>query len=117
MGQLGQTLFEPPTVEGWKGDRVWINSATLLGRANFVAELTMGTQFGEIADPAEAAARLGWQEPRQAVDYYTELLLARDVPAAQPLLEKHLNDSSGPLGERLRGVLHLLLTLPEYQLV
>jgi uncharacterized protein (DUF1800 family) len=117
MGQLGQALFEPPTVEGWKGDRVWINSATVLGRANFVAELTMGTRYGEIADPAEVAARLGWQEPHEAVSYYTELLLGREVPAAQPLIEKHLHDSSGPLGERLKGVLHLLLTLPEYQLM
>jgi uncharacterized protein (DUF1800 family) len=116
MGQLGQALFEPPTVEGWKGGRVWINSATMLGRANFAAELTMGTRFGEIADPAAVAARLGWQEPQEAVDYYTELLLARDVSAAQPAIAAYLNEATGPLGERLRGVLHLLLTLPEYQL-
>jgi uncharacterized protein (DUF1800 family) len=116
MGQLGQALFEPPTVEGWKGGRVWINSATMIGRANFAAELTMGTRFGEIADPELAAARLGWQQPRDAVDYYTELLLARDVPSAQPAIEKYLDEASGPLGDRLRGMLHLLLTLPEYQL-
>jgi uncharacterized protein (DUF1800 family) len=117
MGQLGQALFEPPTVEGWKGDRLWINSATMLGRANFAAELALGSGFGEIADPALAAAQLGWQEPRDAVGYYTELLLGRDIPAAQPAIEKFLNESSGPLAERLRGVLHLLLTLPEYQLM
>jgi uncharacterized protein (DUF1800 family) len=117
MGQLGQALFEPPTVEGWKGDRLWINSATMLGRANFAAELTLGGRFGEIADPAETAAKFGWQEPRDAVNYYTELLLARDVPTAVPAIERYLNESSGPLGERLRGVLHLLLTLPEYQLM
>jgi uncharacterized protein (DUF1800 family) len=44
MGQLGQSLFEPPTVEGWKGGRAWINSATMLGRANFAAELATGTR-------------------------------------------------------------------------
>jgi uncharacterized protein (DUF1800 family) len=117
MAQLGQSLFEPPTVEGWKGGRVWINSATMLGRANFAAELTMGSRFGQIADPAEAAARLGWQTPRDAVDYYIDLLLARDVPSARPAVEDYLQQASGPLGERLRGVLHILLTVPEYQLV
>jgi uncharacterized protein (DUF1800 family) len=117
MAQLGQALFEPPTVEGWKGGRAWINSATMLGRANFAAELTMGSRFGQIADPAQTAARLGWHEPHEAVDYYIELLLARDVPIARPAVENYLQHASGPLGERLRGVLHLLLTLPEYQLV
>jgi uncharacterized protein (DUF1800 family) len=117
MAQLGQALFEPPTVEGWKGGRAWINSATMLGRANFAAELTMGSRFGQIADPAETAARLGWQEPGDAVNYYIELLLAREVPSARVLIEDYLARASGSLGERLRGVLHLLLTLPEYQLV
>ncbi len=117
MGQLGQLLFEPPTVEGWKGGRAWINSATMLGRANFAAELTTGSRYGTIADPARAAAQRGWQESRDAVEYYVELLLARDVPTAQPAIETYLNHASGPLGEQLRGVLHLLLTLPEFQLV
>jgi uncharacterized protein (DUF1800 family) len=117
MGQLGQSLFEPPTVEGWKGGRSWINSATVLGRANFAAELAMGNRFGAIADPAQTAARLGWQEPHEAVTYYIELLLAREVPSAQSAIASYLARASGPLGDRLRGVLHLLLTLPDYQLI
>jgi uncharacterized protein (DUF1800 family) len=117
MGQLGQLLFEPPTVEGWKGGRAWINSATILGRANFAAELTSGSQYGTIGDPAGTAARLGWRRPHDAVEYYAELLLTRDVPSAQPAVESYLSQASGPLGEQLRGVLHLLLTLPEFHMV
>ena len=117
MGQLGQSLFEPPTVEGWKGGRAWINSATMLGRANFAAELATGTRYGEIADPAETAARLGWQESHDAVEYYVELLLARDISSARHGIEEYLKQASGLLGARLRGVLQLLLTLPEFQLV
>jgi uncharacterized protein (DUF1800 family) len=37
--QVGQGLFEPPNVEGWEGGRSWINSATLLGRANLIEGL------------------------------------------------------------------------------
>jgi uncharacterized protein (DUF1800 family) len=117
MGQLGQSLFEPPTVEGWKGGRTWINSATMLGRANFAAELTAGNRFGRIADPAETAARLGWTSASDAVQYYVDLLLSREVPSARPAIETYLKHATGPLGEQLRGVLHLLLTLPEFQLV
>ena len=32
---LGQTLFYPPNVAGWPGERSWINPATLLARGNF----------------------------------------------------------------------------------
>ena len=118
MGQLGQSLFEPPTVEGWKGGRAWINSATHAGTSEF----RRGADHRE-ADTAKSPIRqsrqlgCGWQESHDAVDYYIELLLARDVPTAQPAIEKYLNQASGPLGEQLRGVLHLLLTLPEFQLV
>ena len=117
MTQLGQSLFEPPTVEGWKGGRTWINSATMLGRANFAAELTAGNRFGQISDPADVAARLGWHDSHDAVDYYTELLLSRDVPSAGGAIEEYLAQATGALGRRLRGVVHLLLTLPEYNLV
>jgi len=30
--QLGQHLFNPPTVAGWEGDTTWVNNATLAGR-------------------------------------------------------------------------------------
>jgi uncharacterized protein (DUF1800 family) len=117
MTQLGQSLFEPPTVEGWKGGRTWINSATMLGRANFAAELAMGNRFGQIADPADVAARVGWHDSIEAVDYYIELLVSRDVPSARGAIDEYLTKATGPLGRRLRGVVHLLLTLPEFNLV
>ena len=117
MAQLGQSLFEPPTVEGWKGGRTWINSATMLGRANFAAELTMGNRFGQIADPAEVAAQFGWHDSHDAVHYYVELLLSRDAQSAREAIEKYLAQATGPLSRRLRGVVHLLLTLPEFNLV
>jgi uncharacterized protein (DUF1800 family) len=36
---LGQNVFSPPNVKGWPGGEVWINSATLLGRKQFVDRL------------------------------------------------------------------------------
>lgn len=116
MGQLGQSLFEPPTVEGWKGGRAWINSASMLGRANFATEIAMRNRLGQIADPVKTAARLNWKEPHDAVDYYFELLLSRDVPAARSTIEDYFSGTTGTLGERLRGAVHLMLSLPEFQL-
>lgn len=36
---LGQSLFFPPNVKGWEGGRAWINSSTLVGRANLIYDL------------------------------------------------------------------------------
>ncbi len=38
MSRMGQTLFNPPTVEGWHTGREWIDSAFLVERVNFAAE-------------------------------------------------------------------------------
>jgi uncharacterized protein (DUF1800 family) len=40
-GQLGQRLFEPPSVKGWDGGKAWIGTSSLLQRGN-VAGLLLG---------------------------------------------------------------------------
>jgi Protein of unknown function (DUF1800) len=46
LGALGQTLFAPPNVKGWPGGKAWLNTATLLERANFAQSVAMGTIWG-----------------------------------------------------------------------
>ena len=48
LHQNGQGLFFPPNVKGWDGGRAWINSSTILGRANMIARLIGDekTRFG-----------------------------------------------------------------------
>jgi uncharacterized protein (DUF1800 family) len=36
---LGQNVFAPPNVKGWPGGQAWINTATLLGRKQFIDRL------------------------------------------------------------------------------
>jgi uncharacterized protein (DUF1800 family) len=40
--RLGQDLFRPPNVGGWPGGRHWLSARTLIGRANFAADLVLG---------------------------------------------------------------------------
>jgi hypothetical protein len=40
---MGQVLFAPPNVKGWRGARAWLNTATMLARDNFAQGLAMGT--------------------------------------------------------------------------
>lgn len=114
---LGQKLFFPPNVKGWDGGTTWINSATLIGRANLVRELVTSTDTrfagGSLGDYVE---RQGWTTPEQIVDGWCELLvatpLAKDVHAQ---LVKTLK-SNKDRRQALPQVLHTLGALPEFQL-
>jgi uncharacterized protein (DUF1800 family) len=43
---MGQLLFAPPNVKGWRGAKAWLNTATMLARDNFAQALAMGTLWG-----------------------------------------------------------------------
>jgi uncharacterized protein (DUF1800 family) len=38
---MGQTLFDPPDVAGWPGGEAWINSSSMLQRANFANSVAL----------------------------------------------------------------------------
>jgi len=115
--RLGQKLFDPPTVKGWDGGRAWITSGSLLGRDNFVAELCLGEGYGRIADVADLFGGRGQFDVPGIVHRAADLLLAV-VPDSTVTgsLEGYLRRSRGGHGLRLRGLIHLIMTLPEFQL-
>ncbi|MBN9119873.1 MAG: DUF1800 domain-containing protein [Planctomycetes bacterium] len=43
VAKMGQALFAPPNVKGWRTGTDWLNSATLLARNNFAETVAMGT--------------------------------------------------------------------------
>lgn len=48
-GKMGQSLFAPPNVKGWPGGEAWIDSSTLLARAEFVNRIA-GAKAAPAAD-------------------------------------------------------------------
>jgi uncharacterized protein (DUF1800 family) len=54
-GQLGQRLFDPPTVKGWEGGEAWITTSTLLGRGNMAGMLIGVVKLDDVLreDPLE----------------------------------------------------------------
>jgi uncharacterized protein (DUF1800 family) len=114
---LGQKLFFPPNVKGWDGGTAWINSATLLGRANLIRELVSSgeTRFagGSLADFVD---RQGWNTPDAIVDGWCELLLATPLAAdvrGQLIVTLKQNKNRR---QALAQTLHTLGALPEFQL-
>ena len=76
----GQELFAPPNVEGWVGGPIWINSATLLERTNWAADVVWGRAENGLApfDPAAWAARYKIA-PDHAAAALIDLLLQGDL--------------------------------------
>ena len=120
LSELGQALFYPPNVKGWDGGRAWVNSSTVLGRANFVRRTLLANetrfQHGGLAGLLASA---GATSPEATVDWLLDVLVAVPVPPeARATLVGLVKGRDGP-GERdraLTDVVHAISTLPEFQL-
>lgn len=122
MSTLGQGLFFPPNVKGWDGGRTWINSSTLLGRANLVAQVLAddSTSFDRAGGSLAALVeKSGASTPEKVVDWLAEMMVAVPIPpsAREALIQlatgsKALDDQSS----RIASVIRALAALPEFQL-
>jgi hypothetical protein len=126
LRRMGQDLLNPPDVSGWKGGPAWINATTLFERFNWGDRLAMGRDAAKpyFADvPAQIQAH-GVTSAEGLVDYYVGLLVDGDVtPEARQSLVDYVNasgplalDNSGALDLKARGLVHLALSAPTYQL-
>ncbi len=48
IDSMGQLLFAPPNVKGWRGAKAWLNTSTVLSRDNFAQSLATGTLWGGV---------------------------------------------------------------------
>jgi len=132
---LGMNLFEPPNVAGWPGSLAWINSSTLLARANFVKELVAAESgrtrirldqldgvLGDAHTPVATAvdrilAQLGLDQGPLALTSQQRDALIDYAGNGNPndtldLSDEETDDAKG----KLRGVISLALQCAEYQL-
>jgi uncharacterized protein (DUF1800 family) len=126
--QLGQSLYYPPSVKGWDGGRVWLNSTTLLFRQNFAFELTRGSGTARHCDPARLVEEYEVaDDDEQLVRFFLGLCLQKAEHESLPEMVEYLHDErerhqrslySPPAVQALlaRAAAHLVMALPEYQL-
>lgn len=125
MNNMGQALLAPPSVKGWDGGEIWINANTILHRYNFALDLL---------DRQSAAKSVALFEQRnlrtakQIVDHLASVLLDGVIaaPARTKLLAILNQDERGKpipftltrqsFEQQVRGVAHLMMCMPEYQL-
>jgi hypothetical protein len=125
MNDMGQALLAPPSVKGWDGGEVWINANTILHRYNFALDLL------DRQDAARAVAlfeQRSVRTPEQIVDHLADVLLdgvISDYARARFLVYLKQDENQKPwtfklskesFEHRVRGIAHLMMCMPEYQL-
>jgi hypothetical protein len=124
---MGQDLLNPPDVSGWKGGDNWISASTLLERFNFADRLATGRAPDQpyFVDVSGQLRSHGLRTAVDVVDYYLGLLVdGAATPDARQKLLDFLNaggDFSPAADERaaddrVRGMLHIAMSLPNHQL-
>jgi uncharacterized protein (DUF1800 family) len=117
--RLGQDLFYPPNVGGWKGGRDWISPRAMIGRANYAAALVAGTlSRGQGAFDALALPRRHGKgsDLQSAVTFYAELVRGGPPGAAwHDRLTASLGPKATATPEAVRRAVVLILAAPEAQ--
>ncbi|MDB5327160.1 MAG: hypothetical protein JWM57_2729 [Phycisphaerales bacterium] len=108
LKQMGQEPLMPPNVKGWPGGRQWINTSTLFVRQNTALQMI-----------AERGAKIrrndGANRPDEAVDAWLARLIQRPVAAdRRDILVKALGNRV--TDDSLRGMIGLIVSMPEFQL-
>jgi hypothetical protein len=136
---MGQTLFDPPNVAGWPGDKVsalWLNSGTWMTRLNYIDLLLVrGTSAHgsstSLVDLQGVVNKYQLNSPEQFVDHFSSFLLDGNLDSnRRTQLLDYFTAQDGSSGgtpitltsgksyplSRVRGTLYLMMASPEYQL-
>ena len=119
LANMGQVLFEPPDVSGWRLGTDWFSTGTLLARMNFAATLVSNQQFRLLSDALPSAGT-----PESLFAYMRDRLAPADydTQASNDLLN-YLYAGAAWTGEEVQvrikaaGLARLIGGSSEYQFV
>ncbi|HYM00093.1 MAG TPA: DUF1800 family protein, partial [Blastocatellia bacterium] len=129
---LGQELLNPPDVSGWPGGLAWINTSTLLNRYTF-ADVLASTRPSDsnapgVFAPPDLLRKYARANVAKTVGRLVNTLglLVLDETALNNLstyLQTGINGLPAPfhpndagIDQKARGLVHLAMCLPEFQL-
>jgi hypothetical protein len=71
---MGQSLLDPPSVEGWHTGAEWIDSGSLVRRINFVADRVGDINLPGVRDIVDRVRAQGDLTPDELVDSCIDLI-------------------------------------------
>jgi uncharacterized protein (DUF1800 family) len=128
LANMGQALFDPPSVFGWDWGNAWISSATLLARYAFARDIAAARSGGRSGLRPQELVDVRLTTPREIVDAVTTALGVTDQLTAAdraPLVDyltdggmvQSLDLTSDAVRQiKLNGLFALVLQTPAYQL-
>jgi uncharacterized protein (DUF1800 family) len=128
LDDMGQRLFDPPSVFGWDWEAAWISSATLLARFRFARDLAAARVKGKQGFHPEKLMTMGVLAAEDVLNAASSVLGLGDQLTAEDraLYVDYLTDGgSAPTldltnedvrARKLHGLFALLLQSPAYQL-
>ena len=119
LTNMGQDLFEPPDVSGWRLGANWISTGTLLARMNFASKIASHQRFGLGAD-----AQSSGDTPESLLAFVVDQLgpAPYGTRAADDLLSyvaagDPWSGSEDQVFNKAVGLVHLIGGSPQYQFV
>ena len=128
LTNMGQVLFDPPSVFGWDWENAWISSATLLARYGFARDLIMARGGGSTSFRPDRLMDLGLTDPGDILNAAADVLgISGDLTANEAsILESYLTDGGAApsldlndddvRNRKLHGLFALLMQTAAYQL-
>ncbi|TWU37168.1 DUF1800 domain-containing protein [Novipirellula artificiosorum] len=115
---IGQGLFYPPNVKGWDGGRTWINSSTLIGRANLMADLLGDSVTRFDGKPVSEYFRsLGVRTTSEAIEHLEQCLLVTPLSEqTKSELRSSVELQSTQDEQGMRSLLLTVTSLPQCQI-
>ncbi len=122
LADMGMSLFDPPTVNGWNNGLAWLSSGQFLARFEFAQALAAG-RSGELKlSPTKLFDRSATSAGPVVDDLLATLGIAAQVPAdaRQALVDYFAGATNfydqAVVETKVRGAIALMLDLPEFQI-
>jgi hypothetical protein len=124
LTNMGQILFQPPSVFGWDWELAWVSSSTMLARYSFARDVTAARDGGGTSFRPERLIDLALTDPADIVDAVTQHLGVDDQLSSAERAAFITYLGAGPIdlqddetrNRKLHGLFGLVLQSPAYQL-
>ena len=129
--RMGQDLLDYLDPSGHPDGTAWISSMAVMLRSNIAMELVRksGSEISAVLDPLREVARHNLTTAKQIVDHYLLIMVDDYVPpAVRDNLYRYMSSTNGGApytfdihdgvsrDYKLRGLIHLVMLLPQYHM-
>jgi uncharacterized protein (DUF1800 family) len=128
LNPMGQFLFYPEDARGWEAGLRWVNTGTVFARASFANTLSTNRGSGGTRiDPAALVAGRRLDTAADVVAAVAERLGLADSPApCKAVWERYVSarddgtrgtwqNTPANVDKKVRGLIHVMLTSPDFQ--